>query len=114
MNAIALEAKSAGNLKPKAKAQRVNAPAVTKIKSTGTRTASGTSVPLSSLPNYDKIKRRVELDNYNAAMARSAASRGTSNLSNAPSDREGCHVCGGPHYARDCTARSPRGPYGRR
>jgi len=113
MNRVALRSVAEGNWNPRSRDQRENAPPVKKIKSTGTRSASGTSVPLSSLPGYAELRRQVDNDNRNAAMARSAASRGSSSRSNVPSDGQGCDYCGGNHYARHCPARAAS-PYARR
>ena len=142
MNEVALASKEAGNLKPKSKAARSVAVAVTKVKSTGPRNESGTTVPLTSLPGYAEAKRKADQENYKAykafcadALPKSfrdqidreanawASSFASSSRrppetvtqvirSNAPSDGRGCNNCGGNHYARDCPNR--RGPYDRR
>jgi hypothetical protein len=106
MNDVALRAHGV-NWNPRPKVQRDNAPPVKNIKSSGTNSASGTSVPLASLPGYAELKSQVDKDNRNAAMARTAASRSSQSKSAAssrpgvPSDGKGCDHCGGNHYARD-------------
>ena len=63
MNEVAIASSEAGNLKPKSKAARSAAVSVAKVRSTGTRDESGTTIPLTSLPGYAEAKRKADEEN---------------------------------------------------
>ena len=104
MNDVALRAYNV-NWNPMTREQRDNAPPKKKIKSTGTSSAGGTSVPRANLPGYAELRSQVDRENRNAAMARTAATRSNrptsvaSSHSRAPFDGKGCYRCGGNHHA---------------
>jgi len=109
------KAKTAAWHKQKAKAAPEWSPQVT-----GTSDQYGNSVPLSSVPDLERMQRVADVRNQEDR-ALAAAARRREDLrrvaSRIPSDGLGCHHCGGPHYAAECRSdrrwKNERGPYNR-
>ena len=121
MNEVAITSSEAGNLRPLPKAARAKmaAVSVSRVKSTGTRNSTGTTVPRTSVPGYAEAKRVADAANaesYRAFRAQQAPSQPAVarviRSGGSPSDGAGCWVCQGQHYARDCPVRA--NPYDRR
>jgi len=109
MNNLAIEDTASviqhGNPNPKSSVQRKAAPPKSRVTSGGSaRDAAGNSIALNTVPGYDTLSRRAELENTQARVQ--AAAR------QAPSDQNGCWICGGNHYARDCYHRDRGRGYG--